>query len=335
MTDPDEIPEFRQSLAPYLARIEQILQQAEGTDAILLSTSDGEVQLSEWLTARVRGAMQATGDEPPDELSLVVTDALGFRIKVAKDLRFEADSPAKTAQLIRLSSDIGAALAGAIQKEVNRLVQEVILDDANQLSEFHRVLLSDLDKLKARLHQLIPPDQAQEDGDESADKFRIDTGIFEDPELKEKQRKALEEKKRLVREKEQKKLKRAKIKRIAGLGSIAAVLLVVWILTVLVPGFRDRPIDQLTRDDFLEVATITTVTARPPSIFITVDLSAWVRSDDAQKIEIVRMVGVKLTPTPYTGAIIYTSDNRPVASWLRARGSRVFPPPDLTSGGET
>lgn len=334
MTDSEQMLEVRQSLAPYLARIEQTLKQEEGAPSILLVTPEGPVQLNEWLTGRIRDAMLATGENEPDDLALLVTDALGFRVKAAEDIAREAETPAKGAQAIRLSMDLGRTLASSVQQQVNRLVSDISIDEARYLSAVVGSLVGDLSRLEVRLHELVPASEIADDVDDgdptSADRFRIDTGVFDDPELLEKQRKAKEEKRKKIKEAEQRKAKRAKIKRIATLSTVFLALIVVWVFLVLIPGLRDRPIDQLTLEDFAGIAAVESVTARPPSIFITVDLGTWNRLSEEQKLQVVRAIGGRLTPTPYSGAIIYTSDEVAVASWLRAKGSRLYVPADPT-----
>ncbi len=102
----------------------------------------------------------------------------------------------------------------------------------------------------------------------------------------------------------------------------AAVLLVV---NVFMPH---HDLVVLTLKDFRDLPTVTAVTAKPPSLYITIDAAAWASLSPDRRERLVREIGSRAQRVHYNGAVLQTPERRIVGQWF-ANG-KVTVQPDIT-----
>ena len=101
-----------------------------------------------------------------------------------------------------------------------------------------------------------------------------------------------------------------------------ACALLLWVGLAKLPEFLHRGPRLIVGEDFTE-SSVLEVVARPPSLFVTLDASSWESADTAARDSMLaELVSVPLVDDDYRGALIKTSDGRPVAAWIRGAGIR-------------
>ena len=101
-----------------------------------------------------------------------------------------------------------------------------------------------------------------------------------------------------------------------------ACALLFWVGIAKLPEFLDRGPHLIRSRDFTE-SSVLEVMARPPSLFVTVDASSWEAAGAAvRESMLAELISVPLVDDDYRGALITTSDGRPVAVWIRGDGIR-------------
>ena len=83
---------------------------------------------------------------------------------------------------------------------------------------------------------------------------------------------------------------------------------------------RSEP-PRLALSDFDSGGTFTRVDAKPPSLYIEVDAEAWAGLDAEARLALVEMTGDTLAANGYSGALLRTAKNRPLAQWSERRGA--------------
>jgi hypothetical protein len=110
---------------------------------------------------------------------------------------------------------------------------------------------------------------------------------------------------------------------------------VLWLGQFVVPrALRAEP-TMLDRVAFSDIDEVRSVEARPPSLFLQVDDGTWSELSEAERRAVVQRVSRKLARHDYRGALIETTQGRPVAQWLATRGISLLdavegsPPPSV------
>lgn len=106
--------------------------------------------------------------------------------------------------------------------------------------------------------------------------------------------------------------------------SVLAGLTLVWFFVVAWPNVANKPTRGFLQSDFEDLSVIRAVSARPPSLFVTVDDAAWGALTDDDRRRLVAKVAEKIGPAGYTGARFTGAAQRTLAQWLKAGGVRVI-----------
>lgn len=103
-----------------------------------------------------------------------------------------------------------------------------------------------------------------------------------------------------------------------------ACSLLIWAGLVQLPAFLDREPRSIVVEDYADTSVLEVV-ARPPSLYVTLDAATWGSADPATRDALLsKVVSVPLVDDDYRGALIKTSDGRPVAVWTRGGGIRAL-----------
>jgi hypothetical protein len=104
------------------------------------------------------------------------------------------------------------------------------------------------------------------------------------------------------------------------LGFVAAAWLASWI-----PGSLRPEVPVLSHAEIRASGPWLAAVSRHPSLFVTVDAAAWAGLSDAQRLERVELLSSMLRRRGFEGALLASTDGRPVAQWLRGRGVELLP----------
>jgi hypothetical protein len=108
---------------------------------------------------------------------------------------------------------------------------------------------------------------------------------------------------------------------------------ILWLGQFVVPRALNVEPPILDRSAFSGIAGVRSVEARPPSLFLQVDDNTWSELSETERRGVVQRVSRKLARHDYRGALIETTQGRPVAQWLADRGTSLLdsvegsPPP--------
>jgi hypothetical protein len=133
---------------------------------------------------------------------------------------------------------------------------------------------------------------------------------------------------KLKRERLHERLEKMKMRRIRWLVialGLAVVVAAAGFAYQLLPALETHETIILTIDDFEGVPGISSVLAKPPSLFVTVDGGYWDSLSRQSKRKIVVQVGDRLLKADYNGAVFTDTGDKVVGEWIRGVGSYVYP----------
>jgi hypothetical protein len=112
--------------------------------------------------------------------------------------------------------------------------------------------------------------------------------------------------------------------RTEALVTLLGILVAAWVGLTSMPGMIDHGIPEVAAGDLLPTGAIRSLEARPPSLYVTVEPTAWLPLEVEEKRRIVGGISSVLLTNGYTGALLTTPDGRPVARWLSQRGVELI-----------
>jgi hypothetical protein len=87
----------------------------------------------------------------------------------------------------------------------------------------------------------------------------------------------------------------------------------------------NRPVE-LSIERFSHLEAVRGITARPPSLFVVVDPSAWHAATVAERVGLLEELGGIASEADYRGVHVRTTQGRAVGQWLAEGGARLAPP---------
>ncbi len=111
-----------------------------------------------------------------------------------------------------------------------------------------------------------------------------------------------------------------------ALASALAALILVWLALVAWPALKNNRLRVVTMADFEQAPAVRSVTARPPSLFVSVDDEMWLSLSDEERQTIVERIAGVIEPLGYTGAHFTDARSGVLAQWLRKGGARLTDP---------
>lgn len=269
----------------------------------------------------------AIRDYSPDTWAGRVAEGVAFRVRCRRQVsRFDHGSaaPRDADQLhdeLILSAAVGLALREDLQRDINRFVKLGSLADAKRLTSFRHSLQKELGAVEERLG----PDAFRQAELRAKE---LVAGEVEPVAKAAPQRLAeeLERPTQFRREVAYRPVQHVEIRsrpprpRVVPLVGILLAAIVAYF--VVVPSTRVDVAPRLEASRFADVPEVVDIRARPPSLFVRLDASAW-RSlgDDARQRLLERLAG-EAERAGYQGLHVTTTSGRSVGEWLRKTGVR-------------
>jgi hypothetical protein len=115
---------------------------------------------------------------------------------------------------------------------------------------------------------------------------------------------------------------RASRRRVVWLSSILGLsILALAVLTLTRPHYTPPP--ELTLDQFAHVGAVAGVTARPPSLYLSVDAVRWERMSIPDRRAAMEQIAGIVQAAGYEGANVQTTEGVTVGRWSSARGATL------------
>jgi hypothetical protein len=317
--------ERKTALAPYLDRLREEGLAGEQADSPLLPAS---FALAPWERSALEEGLHPEREARDDWTSLVA-EGVALQTKFFAEFerieREDAEGEQNDPDQIAFTAAIGLALMEETQRVVDALVLEGELGQAKRMSGFRNKIGQVVSRIKERTDQetfqraqalseeMTTPRQAQklprkklEERDEGPpqqiklDGARLPMG-------------------RIVAREEPR-------NRVVPLLVVMGAALLAWSILILPRAWRVS-IPPLTLQDLGSSPAIQRVEAKPPSLFLIVDGSAWGRMERESREALVRRIGDSAGAAGYTGAVLRIDQGPIVAQWSSGRGARLIEPP--------
>jgi len=305
--------------------------RAPGVSPLSISTPSGEIPLDPWVHDQLDRAFAHDG--PPAGYPALLAQCVALLMKFASDrLNLERGSNDDEQKLYGLEAqlmlDLGIAMAlcRELQQAVDEAVREGDVRLAKQLTRFRhevRKTVSDAKTVIAEAEQR----RAHALSDVLTDAPRNDEFTAGDAELQRLAWKAGSDHEKAKSEEARRRERRLAMwlpSRTEALVTLLGILVVAWVGLTSMPGLIDDGIPEVTAGDLLPSGAIRSLEARPPSLYVTVEPTAWLLLGAEKKRRIVAGISSVLLTNGYTGALLTTPDGRPVAQWLSQRGVELI-----------
>jgi len=105
---------------------------------------------------------------------------------------------------------------------------------------------------------------------------------------------------------------------------LLGVSILLWIALVLIPGRADLPALPVSQADLPAADVITNIDVSPPSLYFTVWSSAWEAMEPSERRALMDEIANVIAPRGYHGLLVRDESGRPVAQWLKRRGSSMI-----------
>jgi hypothetical protein len=315
----------QEALAGYLEQMSLIRDSADGPAAVALIFGPHRLELDRWETAVLERALADPDDA--EGWTTLLAEGLAFQAKHLVDS--EADGDAATPEqegAIRdqqlTNAAIGLSLLEETQRAINTMVLSGALDQAKKFSTFRNKIGHTVSTLKDSLgpedyeraetmaQEMVPELEQQPSAARSDEPLRFDdlpaTGTGSDS-------------RRVARAR---RVKKRPVNRTRPLLLVFAGLAVVW-LVIAVPRLTHRPLPVLQSQDLPAHEAIDGISARPPSLYVDLDVKAWNGLSRGQRLELIDEIGSVAAGAGYTGAQFRVAERGTVGRWLEHRGAEL------------
>ncbi len=348
----------REFLEPYLEPIVAALDAAEEIDddeELILQFAGEEVRVDPWARSIAAQVLLDEGGGVGNDSASRIVEALALEAKIREDLARHriasslalpaegadedgqaADGPTETIRMrapehlqqeIIRDGALGFALLSEMQRVIDSSVVHGRMEQAKALSAFK----PNLSHALIGVRELLEPEE-REQAQRMAEALRCVPDDAELPEIqpRRRRRRRMSADAAVVtptsRRTVESSPRRVRLMVVALFGLIG-----LWAVLIL-PRLMQERIPEFALSDFRSVKTVVAVTARPPSLYVTVDAAAWGRLKRRQQENVVREIAFDLQRAGYTGARFMTANGRTVAQWLRARGVELIDEPSEPTG---
>jgi len=107
---------------------------------------------------------------------------------------------------------------------------------------------------------------------------------------------------------------------------ILCLSVITWTVLVM-PNLRPEPLPQLGLTEFKELPAIQAVTARPPSLFVTLNDASWQALTEVEKLVLLERTGSFAMAAGYSGAQFWNQAGAPIGQWLKKKGASLVKKP--------
>jgi len=308
-----------QALNPWIERLRWECEQRETLGDLELHYEGETLLFGTWAVDKV---LETTDSSEP------VVQGIALRMKIAVDrarLHRARSSPGQKVYGLQahmiLNTAMGMALIREVQQRIDDEVRQGGMASAKEWSRFKQTLVAAVIEVKKLLAD-SERTRAEEISDKLSDQPREQRA---EPERYARMMRQLD-----TEERERKRLARARKKAREALDHLPSrtelllaavvVAVVAWLGFVQLPGQLGFKPHVLIREDFPTTEGFVEVRAMPPSLYLTIDDGFWSGLDREQRRHFVRTTSSVLLARGYSGALIRTAEERPVAQWLVHNG---------------
>jgi hypothetical protein len=341
---PSRASRRKRALDPWVERLhcqlnDHAVRSTPG-EPLAVNVADGTLILEPWIVAEIRGAPN-TEDGPPAERPALLTQAVALRMKIELDrAHLWPAQAARGPELYAVQAELllDSAIGMALQREIQRVIDEEVRRGQMAPAKRWTRFKNDLNGAVSTIRQLLAESERQR-ADALSDKLTDEprneeaaparyTRLMQQLETEERERK------RRIRMRKKARDALAKLpSRTELLVASLAVTAMIWLGFVKLPEHLATGAPVLSAGDFPRTDGFLNVEARPPSLYVTVDGQVWNALTEEERRHLVRTVSSVLLTSGYTGVLVKTAEDRPVAQWLMHNGvtliekdeSRPFP----------
>jgi len=315
-----------QALAPYLKRLRGAIAIPDNPTPVI-----AEITNDPWIRSQVEPVFRGETKEMSGTFGLV-THGCAFLIKCHTDvelLRTTGELSSHTLYTLQAELMLDVAIGSAILREFPPAIEQAVAEGdmahAKGLSLFGHRVRKELAEAKQviadsegrKVDELVDKltDQPREEQEQAPSAPQQAPQEVED--ISERRRRWWRRRKEIA----------AQVRpptRTELLVLTLACALVAWATLVKIPQLLDPGPKLIGAGDFPGTLLVQ-VEARPPSLFVSLDAAAWDAADAAGRESMIdEVASVPLIHDDYRGALIKTSDGRPVAAWARGSGVRML-----------
>lgn len=322
---PSSAAERRQrALGAYL---DELREQCAASPATLAAVraENSSLALDPWAARRLREAFFDGALDPG--IPGLVAQGVALRLKCLVDrARLAGAAGNDTRKLysaeaeLMLDLGLGLALSRELQRAVDDAVREGGAPRAKELARFHHDLRSSISDVKKKIaeaeHERAeslsdnltdqPKEEPRRPAGGALDRAACEAGLQYERQRLSRLRRALS----------------------AAVGPSRTEILVVllamavalWLAVVSLPKLVSSPPDVVTLDDLPSTGVIVEIAAPPPTLYAVVDADAWNDLEESRRRRVISALSAVLLTHGYVGALLRTTDGKPVAQWLSGRG---------------
>jgi hypothetical protein len=334
----------QRAIAPYSKKLEELYTRWIGAGAaagpLEIRLYESLLTLDPWESERI-GIYLSKEHDPDDSCSQIIVQGVALLLKSASDIdqmMSAADLSEERLYALQAELMLDTAIGMALLREAQKAQSDLVLGGetarAKKLSRFQHKLRNSLADVKKMIGEsereradLVTDGLTDEPRQEGAslDKMTLDSAAA----------RAAEDYERL-------KVQKVKQKTRAALSKLPSrtdlliygflLSLALWLGAVKLPQVSRMEPHLLTLTDFQGGGIFLRVDAKPPSLFMEVDAAAWSRLNAANRLKLIETTGSVLAANGYTGVLLRTERNRPLAQWLRGRGATLIESDEAASG---
>lgn len=350
-------------LEPFLDAIEDSRpgweEADEDQEAVSLNVSGSRLTVDPWTRERLDHYYRQ-GSAPVAEPTRVVTQGVALLVKCDQDVpKLESQRQDNTEELYALQAELmlDAAIGTSLVKDIQLAIDAMLRDgetlEARNLSRFHHRVRNTVYDLRHRIdadyRETVDRLAEQLEDSDLECLFSVGPGRggFNVSALDRILRRRPRKRKPRQREKEEKPRKPVIVisdlvpRAEPGSGALMRTLALAGLLVAAVVGLvalnvsaepASRPQVELSTNAVSLGGTAIDVQTRWPSLFVTVDPVAWYDLDAARREMLIRNLADRLSVDHYSGALVRSPDGRPLAEWIRTRGTRLLDHPAEETG---
>lgn len=105
--------------------------------------------------------------------------------------------------------------------------------------------------------------------------------------------------------------------------SILAISVLAWVLVFSLQQ-EEAPPPELTLENFKHLEAVRSIEARPPSLFVRIDLDDWKAVPAPDRLRLVGEIAAVAERAGYVGVQLWTDDGVPVGRWSQRKGAQLI-----------
>ncbi len=326
-------------LNDHLDRVQSFVEEADSiVEDLVYDGSLGRIRLSFSEADAVRRALDDDETADADPQGFLMAEALAVCLKISEDVNdyqtaalVDEQLEGRIRSVLELDLITGESIVGDFAEPIDGAFAAGHREEAIRLGELRLIIRQHMAHVRRTLAGQQSTGETAGDPDTAGSALpsiepQPDADVEQPDQLEESRKRYNKLKRNRIREN----LERTKMRRILRLViALGAAVLVgaAGFAIQMLPAFSVQGPVELTIDDFEGVPGISTVLAKPPSLFVTVYAEHWDSVDRASRLRIVNRLGSILLKSDYNGAVLTDPAGKLVGEWIRGDGSYVYPLP--------